>query len=199
MRRRSRRSATGRSTGSCPTSPSACRTSNAARTTCGPSTPTQSAVRGGRMLLMRQLLLIALSLSACVATGDPSRQSPSAGDVDLFYASYQMDAEPHYRLIFEGGTDVVRPSEVRIAMPSGATVASAPTVPVPSASEPMLLCGATKTSEARLYGPLRATLAMPDQQVFKDFIREPIAFRVEAKVADAWRATRLTLLCHAIQ
>lgn len=147
---------------------------------------------------MRRLLLIALS-SACVATGDPSRQSPSTGDVDLFYASYQMDAEPHYRLIFEGGSDVVRPSEVRIVVPSGTTVASALTVPVPSDGEPMLLCGPTKTSDARLYGPLRATLAMPDQQVFKEFIREPTAFRVEAKVAGAWRSTRLTLLCHASQ
>ena len=148
---------------------------------------------------MRNLLLIALSLSACVATGDPSPQRPSTGDIELFYASYQMNAEPHYRLIFEGGSDAVRPSEVRIAMPSGSTVASALTVPVPSANEPMLLCGPTKTSDARLYGPLRATLAMPDQQVFKDFIREPGAFRVEAKVADAWRSTRLTLLCHASQ
>ena len=148
---------------------------------------------------IRGSLLIGLSLSACVATGDPSPQSPSTGDVELFYASYQMDAEPHYRLIFEGGSDVVRPSEVRIAMPSGSTVASALTVPVPSDSEPMLLCGPTKTSDARLYGPLRATLAMPDQQVFKDFIREPGAFRVEAKVADTWRSTRLTLLCHASQ
>jgi hypothetical protein len=151
------------------------------------------------MTSMRGTLLIALSLTACVATGDTARQSPSSGDVELFYASYQMNAEPHYRLIFEGGSDVVRPSEVRIAMPSGATVASALTVPVPSASEPMLLCGHTKASGTRLYGPLRATLAMPDQQVFKDFIREPGAFRVEAKVADAWRSTRLMLLCHAIQ
>ena len=148
---------------------------------------------------MRRLLLIALSLSACVTSGDPSPQSPSTGEIELFYASYQMHAEPHYRLIFEGGSDLVRPSEVRIAMPSGATVASALTVPVPSASEPMLLCGPTKTSDPRLYGPLRATLAIPDQQTFKDFIREPGAFRVEAKVADAWRATRLTLLCHAMQ
>jgi hypothetical protein len=151
------------------------------------------------MLCMYRWLLVTLCLSACVATGDPARQSSSTGDVELFYASYQMNAEPHYRLIFEGGSDVVRPSEVRIAMPSGATVASALTVPVPSASEPMLLCGPTKTSDPRLYGPLRATLAVPDQQVFKDFIREPGAFRVEAKVADAWRATRLTLLCHASQ
>lgn len=148
---------------------------------------------------MRHLLLVALSLSACVATGDTVRQSPSNGDIELFYASYQMNAEPRYRLIFEGGSDAVRPSEVRIAMPSGATVASALTVPVPSASEPMLLCAPAKTSGSRLYGPLRATLAVRDQQVFKDFIREPGAFRVEAKVADAWRATRLTLLCHAIQ
>jgi hypothetical protein len=146
---------------------------------------------------MHAALLLALSLTAC-ATGD-GRQSPSSGDVELFYASYQMHAEPHYRLIFEGGNDVVRPSEVRIAMPSGATVASAFTVPVPSPSEPMLLCGPTKSSDPRLYGPLRATLAVPHQQVFQDFIREPGAFRVEAKVADAWRATRLTLLCHAIE
>ena len=148
---------------------------------------------------IRGSLLIALSLSACVATGDNPPRSQSTRDVELFYASYQMNAEPHYRLIFEGGSDVVRPSEVRIVMPSGATVVSAPTVPVPSDSEPMLLCGPTKTSDARLYGPLRATLAMPDQQLFKDFIREPAAFRVEAKVADAWRSTRLTLLCHASQ
>src|SRR5688572_31469122 len=110
-----------------------------------------------------------------------------------------MNAEPHYRFIFEGGIDVVRPSAVRVAMPPGATVASPLTFPVPSPSQPMLLCGPTKSSDPRLYGPLRATLAVPDQQVFKDFIREPGAFRVEAKVADAWRATRLTLLCHAIQ
>lgn len=81
-------------------------------------------------------------------------------------------------------------------MPSGAIVAAAPTVPVPSDSEPIRLCGPTKTSDARLYGPLRATLAVT-QQLFKDFIREPAAFRVEAKIADAWRSTRLTVLCHA--
>ena len=119
------------------------------------------------------------------------------GDVELFYASYQMNAEPHYRLIFEGGSDATRPSEVRIVTPSGATVASALTVL--SDSEPMLLCGPTKTSDARRYGPLRATLPMPDQQLFKDFIREPAAFRVEARVGDTWRSTRLTLLCHASQ
>ena len=151
------------------------------------------------MLRVHRWLLLTLCLSACVATGDAARQQSSTGDVELFYASYQMNAEPHYRLIFEGGTDVLRPSAVRIAMPSGVTISSAPTVPVPSDSEPMLLCGPTKTSDARRYGPLRATLAMPDQQVFKDFIREPAAFLVEAKVADAWRSTRLTLLCHASQ
>jgi hypothetical protein len=149
------------------------------------------------MLGMHRWLLLTLCLSACVATGDAARHNASTGEVELFYASYQMHAEPHYRLIFEGGNDVLRPSEVRIMMPSGVTIASAPTVPVPSDPEPMLLCGPTKTSDARLYGPLRATLAMRDPQVFKDFIREPSAFRVEAKVADAWRSTRLSLLCHA--
>jgi hypothetical protein len=149
------------------------------------------------MLRMRLSLLIALSLTACTATGANAPGSQSSGDVELFYASYQMNAEPHYRLIFEGGSEVVRPSEVRIVTASGATVVSAPTVAVPSDREPMLLCGPTKTSDTRLYGPLRATLAMPDQQLFKDFIREPGAFRVEAKVAEAWRSTRLTLLCHA--
>jgi hypothetical protein len=140
-------------------------------------------------------LLVAVCLSGCVATGDAAPQSPD--HVELFYASYQMNAEPHYRLIFEGGSDAIRPSEVRIVMPSGATVASALTVP--SDSDPMLLCGPTKTSDARRYGPLRATLPIPDQQLFKDFIREPALFRVQAKVADAWRSTRLTLLCHASQ
>jgi hypothetical protein len=149
------------------------------------------------MLLMRLSLIVAVCLSGCVATGGAAPQPPDG--VELFYASYQMNAEPHYRLIFEGGSDAIRPSEVRIVMPSGATVASALTVPVPSDNEPMLLCGPTKTSDARRYGPLRATVPMPDQQVFKDFIREPAAFRVEAKVADAWRSTRLTLLCHASQ
>jgi hypothetical protein len=147
----------------------------------------------------RCLLLLTLCLSACFGAAAPAQPTPSTGDVELLYASYQMNAEPHYRLIFEGGNDVLRPSEVRITMPSGLTVASAPTVLVPSDSEPMLLCGPTKTSDARRYGPLRATLAVPDHQLFKDFIREPGAFRVEAKVADAWRSTRLTLLCHAIQ
>lgn len=145
---------------------------------------------------MRRLLSVAMCLSACVATAP---QSPSTGDVELFYASYQMNAEPHYRLIFEGGNDVVRPSEVRIVMPPGATVASALTVPVPSGSEPMLLCGPTKASDARLYGPLRATLAMPDQQLFKDFIREPGAFRVDRHASATLASTRLTLLCHASQ
>jgi hypothetical protein len=140
---------------------------------------------------------VAAVFVACTATSVPASQAtPTTREVDLVWASYQMNDEPHYRLIFEGGSDGARPSEVRIVMPPGATVASAPTVP--SASEPLRLCGPTKTSEPRLYGPLRATLAMPEQQ-FKDFIRQPADFRVEAKIGDAWRPTRLTLLCHVQQ
>ena len=144
---------------------------------------------------MRAIILAAAFLVACTATVPPP-QGPSSREVDLVWASYQMNDEPHYRLIFEGGTDVVRPSEVRVVTAAGAAVASALTVP--SDSEPLRLCGPTKTSDSRLYGPLRATVAMPEQQ-FKDLIRQPGDFRVEAKVGDTWRPTRLTLLCHAQQ
>ncbi len=84
-------------------------------------------------------------------------------------------------------------------MLSGAAVASAPTVP--SASDPLKLCGggAIKgSSSAPPTGVLRATLGVAEQQ-FKDFLRQPDDFRVEAKIADVWRPTRLTFLCAATQ
>ena len=133
---------------------------------------------------------IVLSAAFVVTCTTPGR------DVELVWASYQMNDEPQYRLIFEGGSGDVRPSEVRITTAAGTTVASASTVPTDG--EPPRLCGATKTSEPRLYGPLRATVAMPEQQ-FKDFIRDPAAFRVEARAGDSWRPTRLSLLCHVQQ
>lgn len=137
-----------------------------------------------------------LACAAPVATA-PSATATS-NELELFWASYQMNAEPHFRLIFEGGTDAVRPTEVRIVLPSGAIGASAPAVTVPNDNDPLVLCGPTKTSVPRLYGPVRATVAVPDQ-LFKDFIREGTGFRVEARIADAWRPTRLTHLCDASQ
>ncbi len=149
--------------------------------------------------MTRAIFLAGAFLLACVAPGgtrSPGRTT--SNEVELFWASYQMDPEAHYRLIFEGGTDALRPTEVRIVMLSGATVASAAAVAIPNDGDPLLLCGPTKSSAPRLYGPVRATLVVPEQ-LFKDFIREPTAFRVEAKVADAWRPTRLTHLCDASQ
>jgi hypothetical protein len=149
--------------------------------------------------MARTVSLAGALLLACTAPATTtSPGTTTSNGLELFWASYQMNAEPHYRLIFEGGTDAVRPTEVRIVLPSGATAASATAVSVPNDNDPLLLCGPTKTSAPRLYGPVRATVAVSDQ-LFKDFIRQGTGFRVEARIADAWRPTRLTHLCDASQ
>jgi hypothetical protein len=144
---------------------------------------------------MKVIALAAVAaVIACSTAGSPTAKQTADQKVELFWASYQLHAEPRYRLIFEGGTDTLRPTEVRILLPSGSTVASAPTVP--STSDPLRLCGPTKNADARLYGPVRAALPV-DEGLFKDFIRQPADFRVEAKLQGQWQATRLTNLCHA--
>ena len=67
---------------------------------------------------------------------------------------------------------------------------------ISTVNDPLQLCGADKTPRPK--GPLRATLT-PPEQLFRDFIRQPADFRVEAKVGDTWHPTRLNLLCHATE
>jgi len=148
---------------------------------------------------VKVLTIVAALVVACgtPASNPPAQASPTGQVVELTWASYQLNVEPRFRLIFEGGTDTVRPSELRIVMPSGASVASAAFVA--SAGDPLQLCGAGAGKGSNPPpGPMRSTVSAAEQ-LFKDFIRQPADFRVEAKVADTWRPTRLTLLCHATQ
>ena len=111
-----------------------------------------------------------------------------------------MNAEPHYRLIFEGGVSGVALSDVRVRDAVGAVRAS--TQFSSSASDPMQLCpggkGPGATPGPARYGPWRATLAV-DAQLFKDFLSSPSSYRVEAQAAGAWRTMALTYLCAASQ
>jgi hypothetical protein len=124
----------------------------------------------------------------------------------MFWASYQMNAEPHYRLIFEGGYEVPgRFAEVRIRDAGGAVIASATVVP--SEQEALRLCAGgipkgipvttpVPTYRPGLYGPDRATVAV-SERVFREFIRDASTFRVEALVASTWMRVTPHNLCHA--
>lgn len=137
---------------------------------------------------------LSLLLASCGGSASPGAASPSPLEVELSWAAYQLNAEPRFRLMFEGSNEVSRPSEVRLVLPSGASVASAPMIS--TVNDPLQLCGADKSPRPK--GPFRATLT-PSEQLFRDFIRQPADFRVEARVGDTWRPTRLTLLCHATE
>jgi hypothetical protein len=105
--------------------------------------------------------------------------------------SLQTNDEPHYRLLYEGGSDVVF-TDVRVLAPDGTVVVQA--VAAPTANEVMRLCARPAT-----YGPLRATLTVPTESVFGDVIRRPDAYRAEARVAREWKPAALVNECHGQQ
>jgi hypothetical protein len=122
----------------------------------------------------------------------------------MYWASYQTNAEPHYRLIFEGGRESVPLKELRIRDASGALIASASMVP--SEQERLRLCagGITKGTPTTpvptyyrpgLYGWARATLPVPEN-VFHDFISDAGTLKVEALVASTWMTVISHNLCH---
>jgi hypothetical protein len=142
-------------------------------------------------------------------TASSSSVAPSAGssstariDTDrLFWGAYQMNAEPHYRLIFEGGTTRNVLTDLRLLDASGAVRASTPFVP--SSSDPMRLCPGGKgpgvvTAGPSGFGPWRATLAV-DAQLFKDVLDSSSSYRVEVQVGGSWRSIALTYVCAATQ
>jgi hypothetical protein len=110
----------------------------------------------------------------------------------LYWASYQFNDEPKFRLMFEGGGEATPPTDVRVLDGRGALVGSAPTVPSPS--EPIRMCGARNPP----FGPLRATIAVSADD-FRLFVATPSAYRVEARVSGAWVTTSLTRVCDASQ
>jgi hypothetical protein len=115
--------------------------------------------------------------------------------VPLFWASYQLNQEPHYRLIFEGGSDGLKPESVRITDLTGKPLAGADTVP--SAAETLRLCGATRQAPPTLYGPVRATVIV-DETLFTDFsFKRSSDYKVEVRIGTSWLPAVLTNLCHA--
>lgn len=114
--------------------------------------------------------------------------STAAAALTLHWMSFETPIEPRYRLLYEGGGDVGF-TEVRLLAPDGSVVAQA--TAVPTATEVMRMCG-----RSLIYGPLRATLAVPTQSVLADVIRRPDAYRVEARIAGEWKAAGLVNECH---
>jgi hypothetical protein len=89
----------------------------------------------------RAIIVVALSIAtvACTTSEGPCGSGAACPGVGMYWASYQMNAEPHYRLIFEGGTEQMTLTELRIRDASGAIVASATVVP--AEEEALRLCG----------------------------------------------------------
>jgi hypothetical protein len=125
----------------------------------------------------------------------------------MYWASYQMNTEPHYLLIFEGGFESVTPTELRLRDASGAVIASARVVA--SEQEPLRLCGGgipkglpvttpVPTYKPGLYGPSRATVQVTES-LFRDFINDTGKFKVELRVGSSWMTVIPYNLCHAQQ
>jgi hypothetical protein len=122
----------------------------------------------------------------------PSSSPTVAAAVHLYWASYQFNDEPKFRLMFEGGTEGTPPTDVRIVDGGGALVGSAPMVP--SQSEPIRMCGARNPP----FGPVRATVLVSADD-FRLFVATPSAYRVEARVSGSWVTSALTRVCDASQ
>lgn len=156
--------------------------------------------------LMWILLSLALAMGACASppasapappaptplAGSPSPGPGATADGTLLYwASYEFHTEPRFQILFEGGTPVRAPDEVRVLDRSGAARASATTSPV--GSEALRLCARGTT-----YGTVRASLPV-SEGLFREFIRDESRFVVHVRFGSTWSPASLANLCHATQ
>jgi hypothetical protein len=159
------------------------------------------------MTASRAIVGVALSIAmlACSSSEGPCGAGAACPGVGMYWASYQMNAEPHYRLIFEGGTEQMTFTELRIRDASGAIVASATVVP--AEEEALRLCGGgipkgvpvatpVPTYRPGLFGAARATVPA-SESVFRAFINDAAKFRVEILTGPTWMPVIPTNLCHA--
>lgn len=121
--------------------------------------------------------------SAVTATASTAR-------LTLHWMSLSLHSEPRYRVLYEGGSDASF-TELRMVGPDGRIVATAASVP--SADESLRLCGRDAPAT---YGPVRATLILPTQDVLHDVIQRPEAYPVEALVGGSWLRVALVNECH---
>lgn len=151
----------------------------------------------------RTLLLAALLISsACATRADsgaspstpaesPSAPVPSPSALMLYWATHQTNRQPHYSIIFEGGSPSQRVEAVRIGDRAGGIVGSATTVA--AEGEALYLC-VGKSGERRRYGLDRATVTV-DERTFNDFYRNSHEYTVSARVGGDWRQVQPTFLC----
>jgi hypothetical protein len=151
-------------------------------------------------------IVLGFATLTCTTSSDgPCGVAATCPGVDMYWASYQMNSEPHYRLIFEGGVESRALTEVRIRDAVGSVIARANVVP--SEQETLRLCagGITRgvpvttpvpTYRPGLYGPDRATVLV-SESVFREFIRDASPYKVEALVGSTWMQVAPHNLCHA--
>jgi hypothetical protein len=127
--------------------------------------------------------------TTATASASPT-PTPSPG-LTLHWMSFEANDEPHHRLVYEGGSDVLF-TDVRLLAPDGTVVAQAGAVP--TASEAMRMC-----ARPAPFGPIRATLALPTAELLSDVIRRPEAYRVEVRIAGEWKVAAAVNECHMQQ
>ena len=113
----------------------------------------------------------------------------------LHWMSISSPREPHYVVRVEGGIDTSF-TEVRVRAPDGAIIASAvATHPAPADGIEGLLCGVGKSGDPFWFGPLRASLIFPTQNIFSDFHGRTDSYRVDVLTPAGWVDAVMVNVC----
>ena len=134
--------------------------------------------------------------TGATATAPATLSASTSARTELAWATYELHAEPRYRLLMEGTTEGRPIEQVRIIDTTGREIAAV--VTTATANETLAMCGPTKSSGPTRYGPSRATFAL-SEAVFKSFLADPSAYRVEAREQGVWRPATLRYTCSATE